>query len=153
MNISFVYFLVDADASCNRFKIGVSICPSLRHKQLSHTFDFEKSIQIGYDAKDVYKAEGFLHRYFRNYRINPDDVGACVGRTEWFDLDCFAEAVELVHMYESRTPPGPIDEISFALLNVKIPRAVHRVFKTRAAEENRTIQEMILELMTHYLMK
>lgn len=46
-----------------------------------------------------------------------------------------------------------VEGVDMVRLNVKIPSAVHRAFKTRAAEENRTIQEMILELMTHYLMK
>ncbi|MDK6257010.1 GIY-YIG nuclease family protein, partial [Escherichia coli] len=71
------------DASGERFKIGRSISPLMRIKQLPQEFDLAASRQVPVLGWRADKVENLLHGLFREQAVT---MPPGAGYTEWFGI-------------------------------------------------------------------
>ena len=109
-NHSYVYLLLSTDGE--KFKIGKADNVYSRYATLKKYwggFNLKKSMQIKCDKKQVHNLEKILHFVFDNYNINlPSDFD---GYTEWFDSNCFEDAVDLLKDIAWKIPDNRIQII------------------------------------------
>jgi hypothetical protein len=149
---SFVYFLTESDTATHRFKIGVSHNPCLRGKVLAQDLDLANSFEIGYrNFREAMNVEKFLHNYFSEYRIDPSELGACDGKTEWFSLDCLKAALQLVQQYRCHIPLRPVEEYKVVHLNLDLPSALCDAVYEKVGSEGKSIKEVVTSLLKAYV--
>lgn len=79
MQEGYVYLLIDADSSPEKYKIGITMKnPTKRVKQLQTGSSGEIYFLKKYKSIFYRKIEGFLHRKYFIYK--------CSGGKEWFEL-------------------------------------------------------------------
>jgi len=121
-NHSYVYLLLSTDG--DKFKIGKADDVYSRYSTLKKYWgeiDFNKSMQIRCNKKQVHSLEKTLHFIFDNYNI--DMQSNADGHTEWFDSDCFEDATNLLnHLLQHKShktvqliegielPPKPVNK-------------------------------------------
>lgn len=102
-----VYLLVHAHEP--RFKIGLSISPLTRLMSLpeARSIDRKESLMLELPSqRSAYRVEKTLHRALEDFRVRVFDAqgGVWPGGTEWFELDAFMHAVDLLrHMPKGKT--------------------------------------------------
>jgi hypothetical protein len=147
----FLYFLVDSDKTKHRFKIGVSLNPCLRGKTLAQALDLTNSFEMGYrTAKEAFRGERYLHSHFSEYRIDPSEIGACDGKTEWFRLDCYEKVLQLVRGGRCQIPLRPVEEYQIVHLNLDLPSALCEAVYAKANSEGKSIKEVVTSFLVTY---
>ena len=107
-NKAYVYLMKHSRAK--RFKIGLSNCPSVRAEQLIEDpmISRSQSIQVAFPSrKRASEVERSLHKALGDYRFIFESSCRHEGDTEWFAMDGWHVAVELI----KRIPIGR-DEVS-----------------------------------------
>lgn len=92
---SILYLLVNGEKSL--FKIGITDDLEARHACLSSvwgTFDLASSHTVAGTRQEISGLEKTLHYLLEKWRIRPSV--AAEGHTEWFSMDCFDKALELI---------------------------------------------------------
>jgi hypothetical protein len=147
----FLYFLVDGDKTKHRFKIGVSLNPCLRGKALAQNLDLTNSYEMGYrTAKEAFRGERYLHNHFSKYRIDPGEIGACDGKTEWFRLECYEDVLQLVRRGLCQIPLRPVEEYRVVHLNLDLPSALYEAVYAKVASEGKSIKEVVTSFLATY---
>ena len=102
-----VYLLVHAHEP--RFKIGLSISPLTRLMSLpeARSIDKKESLMLELPSeRSAFRVEKTLHRALEDFRVRVFDAqcGVWPGGTEWFELDAFMHAVDILrHMPLGKT--------------------------------------------------
>lgn len=147
---AFIYLLVGVDDHAGMFKIGFSINPDVRRGQLAQSFDMQKSVCVEYEIDQARKNESWLHQHFAPHSIKPEVFQNAIGKTEWFDMTCFDEAIAILEYNESISGIKPIVKRTVRL-NVDIPASVYKALKLDAVEQGRTISEITTEMIYKYI--
>ncbi|WP_142375611.1 GIY-YIG nuclease family protein [Klebsiella quasipneumoniae] len=102
----YVYLLIDA--SGERFKIGRSIAPLMRIKQLPQEFDLATSRQVPVLGWRADKVENLLHGLFREQAVMmpPGD-----GYTEWFGIEAWDAVLAFLADHRERLGIGEPEAI------------------------------------------
>lgn len=153
MSTTYLYFLVGTGHLDGYFKIGISIRPYTRQLMLAQNFDLERSLKIGYTKEQARENERWLHGHFAKHRVHlvaPEgSVRNLQGYTEWFNMDCFDEAVEILKFNESITCIEKIER-QHRKLNVEIPEDLFHKIKLAAIYRSTTIGRDIVALLEEY---
>lgn len=152
MRKEYIYFLVDADESKARFKIGRSIDPYGRQKALAQEIDLDKSWQIECNPDDVRWAEEQMHTDYARFRIPAEEIGSCCGMTEWFRIECLERllvAVQHPDHAEYLGKPKRIEREMETLI-IKVPADLKRTMKLATITPNSTLQSDVLWLLQTY---
>lgn len=92
-----------------RFKIGLSVSPLTRLMSLpeARSIDKKESLMLELPSqRSAYRVEKSLHRALEDFRVRVFDAqcGVWPGGTEWFELDAFMHAVDILrHMPLGKT--------------------------------------------------
>lgn len=92
-----------------RFKIGLSVAPLTRLMSLpeARSIDKKESLMLELPSqRSAYRVEKALHRALEDFRVRVFDAkcGVWPGGTEWFELDAFMHAVDILrHMPLGKT--------------------------------------------------
>lgn len=123
-NFSYVYMLVAQDHK--KFKIGKADDIHKRIQTLQNTwnqFDLNKSLQIKCKKNDVYKIEKTLHFIFENWNIDIQEKQD--GYTEWFDINCFEEAKNMILSILNAKSQDKIELIEGIQVTQKLPKKLN----------------------------
>lgn len=146
MKITYLYFLVGTDNLEGYFKIGISMRPDVRCSQMNQPIDFDRSVISGYEQKQARENERWLHNHFRNKRYK---IGNRPGDTEWFSMDCFDEAIEILEVNESITGIQKL-VMRTARMSFNLPEELHRKFKTKAIQRDIGMGDLLREFVEKY---
>jgi hypothetical protein len=120
---------------------------------LAQNFDLERSLKIGYTKDQARSNERWLHDYFAKHRVHlvtPEgSVRNLQGYTEWFKMDCFDDAVEILKCNESITGIEKIER-QHRKLNVEIPEELFWKIKVAASYRDSRINKDIVSLLEDY---
>jgi hypothetical protein len=139
---SFIYVLQHAHEQ--RIKIGRSIRPGTRARELPDTVDYSRSFQASVDHRRARDIEATLHSLVSEFAVVVDHGGD--GATEWFD----AKARPIVLAFIERNPDifsgaGIADlESGHSMLCIRVSSDERRRIKVLAAELGMTIQDMMV---------
>jgi len=92
---SILYLLVTEDKSS--FKIGITDNLEARHARLSAVwgkFDLASSRIVFGTRRDISGLEKILHYLLNKWRVQPSATAE--GHSEWFLIECFDKAVEII---------------------------------------------------------
>lgn len=102
----YVYLLIDA--SGERFKIGRSISPLMRIKQLPQEFDLAASRQVPVLGWRADKVENLLHGLFREQAVT---MPPGAGYTEWFGIEAWDAVLAFLADHRERLGIGEPEAI------------------------------------------
>lgn len=148
MKKSSIYVLVDADPANARMKVGHSVDPHLRQQTLEQSFDLEKSFRVERNKDEIRKIEQAIHDEYAEFRIPAAEIGDCVGKTEWFRIECFEDMKADIEKYIGK--PMPIKP-EMVTLTIKVPAYLHKRIKLSTIPTYSTVQDDILAILeAHY---
>lgn len=150
---SFIYFLVDADETLARFKIGHSVNPYLRQKTLRQEFDLDRSWQVECNAKEARELEQQMHKDYADCRIHAHEIGKTAGNTEWFHLKCLDELLQGVRDPAHAEYLGVPMKISkgFKTVTLRVPVDIHLKMHVAALAKGGNMHKDLLSLLeAHY---
>lgn len=150
MKPTYVYFLVGKNDHSGYFKIGLSADPYSRQGGLQQEVDLERSVCVGYKAEEARENERWLHTYFADFRICRSAIGNGGGCTEWFAMECFDDAVEILEANPGATGVIKIEQLS-KRLTVELAESQYIAFRSSAFREGKTIKQVVMELIQGYL--
>ena len=137
MSDYFLYLMVDADKSANRFKIGISGDPYRRSKQLGCSIDLEQSMQIKTDRRTAVVMEKGLHYAFAEYNLRFPEYT----QTEWFRMECFSIIKEAFEAHWEKIVKR------MRPLNAEILISVHEQLQKLAQLENLSVERLVSNLL------
>jgi hypothetical protein len=152
MKKSFIYFLVDADESNARFKLGQSIDPYRRHKSLSQSFNLDKSWQVECLSVSARDLEQEIHAIYSDYRIDPNEFGWVNGKTEWFKIECLNDILEKIRDEKHAHLFGKLCKIERQThqMVVQVPEYLHRRIRLTKIKNDSSMQEEMLAALEAY---
>lgn len=150
MKPTYVYFLVGKGEQSGYFKIGQSADPYSRQGGLLQEIDLDRSVCVGYKDDEAKENERWLHAYFADFRICRSVIGPGGGCTEWFSMECFDDAVEILEANPGSTGVVKIEQRS-KRINADIPESQYIAFKVKAFGEGKTITQVMTELLQKYV--
>lgn len=156
MKIAYLYFLVGSGGHEGFFKIGISARPFVRQGQLKQSFNLEKSFCLGYSSKTARENERWFHNHFASYQVGAASIGNAAGNTEWFRMECFDSAVEVIEYNEGfdghKSETGVLKiEKEHCRMNIEVPTDLYMKIKLASIENRSTVQSDVLGLLKeHY---
>jgi len=137
--VSFVYLLLSLDNK--KFKIGKSDNVYNRYNTLRKNwgeFDLEKSWQIKCKKKQVHSVEKILHFIFDKWNIKLTEQ--LDGYTEWFDVACMDEVIDLLkHMIKHNDTIQLVEGIELPLKPIGNTRGEEKVSSLQQKKQASTI--------------
>lgn len=137
MSDYFLYLMVDADKSADRFKIGISGDPYRRSKQLGCEIDLDLSMQIKTDRRTAVVMEKGLHYAFKEYNL----LYPKYTQTEWFRMECFGMIKEAFESHWEKIVKRTRS------LNTEILVSVYDQLQELANLENLSVERLVSDLL------
>lgn len=154
MELTYLYYLVGTGPLAGHFKIGMSSRPYARQWNLRQDFDFERSLKVGYPREQAIEKERALHRHFDQHRVElvrrPGQVNNADGYTEWFSMDCFAEATQLMKGEGAVTAIEKIEKDQYRM-TFDLDKDIHRSFKIATLQRDETMGDVLRRFIVQYV--
>jgi hypothetical protein len=145
MRNSFVYFMVDANASTARFKVGYSENPYERSQHLGAKIDFKRSRMAACSFEEGARFEHRFHSAFFEFRIPSPNGSGRQGHTEWFRIECLDTMLAEVESVLGDLLPIKKTHTN---LRITISNELHRQIKISCAQNKTTVQDAIHAIVT-----
>jgi hypothetical protein len=146
---SFIYVLQHANEQ--RIKIGRSIRPGVRARNLPDTIDLGRSLQIEVDRRRAHEIEAALHNVARKFAVKVDHNGD--GSTEWFDEKALPIVLAFVERNAGLFLKGALVEIDGAgkTLVARFTVPQWRRLRGLAVELDTSIQQLFIAGLSRLL--
>lgn len=136
-----LYLLVNKDKSL--FKVGITNNLKSRHARLSAVwgkFDLASSCTVSGNKKEISGLEKTLHYLLGKWRFNPP--AKAEGHSEWFSMECFDKAIEIISTVFMLRETGFGDKIVHGIA-INQPREV----KHKAKKEKYGLRTSNIEVL------